>query len=236
MSHALAITWLGHSTFLIQLPNGKRIVTDPWLGNPNCPQTFAKPEALKPLDLILISHGHGDHIGDVAALSRATHAPIVCQFEVGLHLTEKGLQNVKDMGVGGTQEVAGVRVTMTQAVHSSSIVDGGRIAYLGTAAGYILRAPGMPTIYFAGDTGLFGDMKMIAEIYEPEIAFLPIGDLYTMGPDTAAIAAEWLGVKQVVPMHWGTFPALTGTPAELKKHLGQRRIEVLELKPGDTAK
>jgi L-ascorbate metabolism protein UlaG (beta-lactamase superfamily) len=94
----------------------------------------------------------------------------------------------------------------------------------------------MPTIYFAGDTGLFGDMKMIAEIYEPEIAFLPIGDLYTMGPDTAAIAAEWLGVKQVVPMHWGTFPALTGTPAELKKHLGQRRIEVLELKPGDTAK
>jgi L-ascorbate metabolism protein UlaG (beta-lactamase superfamily) len=235
MSHALAITWLGHSTFLIQLPNGKRIVTDPWLGNPNCPQTFAKPEALKPLDLILISHGHGDHIGDVAALSRATHAPIVCQFEVGLHLTEKGLQNVKDMGVGGTQEVAGVRVTMTQAVHSSSIVDGGRIAYLGTAAGYILRAPGMPTIYFAGDTGLFGDMKMIAEIYEPEIAFLPIGDHFTMGPAAAAKAAEFLGVRQIVPMHYGTFPMLTGTPDELKRLVEPRGVDVLVLKPGETA-
>jgi len=236
MSHALAITWLGHSTFLIQLPNGKRIVTDPWLGNPNCPPAFAKPESLKPVDVILVSHGHSDHIGDVAALSRATHAAIVCQFEVGLYLTEKGLQNVKDMSVGGTQDVAGVRVTMTQAVHSSSVVEGGRIVYLGSAAGYILRAAGMPTIYFAGDTGLFGDMKMIGEIYKPDIAFLPIGDLYTMGPDTAAIAAEWLGVKQVVPMHWGTFPALTGTPAELKGALGHKAIEVLELKPGDMAR
>jgi L-ascorbate metabolism protein UlaG (beta-lactamase superfamily) len=236
MSATLAITWLGHSTFLIVLPNGKRIVTDPWFGNPKCPSSFAKAESLKPVDLILVSHGHSDHTSDVAALSRATHAPIVCQFEVGLYFMEKGLHNVKDMGVGGTQDVAGVKITMTQAAHSSSFMEGSNIIYLGTASGYVLRAPDTPTIYFAGDTGLFGDMKIIGEIYKPEIAFLPIGDHYTMGPETAAIAAEWLGVKQVVPMHWGTFPVLTGTPAELKKHLGQRRIEVLELKPGETAK
>ena len=232
---ALSITWLGHSTFILQLPNGKRLITDPWLGNPNCPPALAKPEALKPIHLILVSHGHSDHIGDVVPVARATGAPVVCMFEVGLYLTEKGLQTIRDMGIGGTQEVAGVRVTMTPAMHSGSIVDDGRIVYLGGAAGLILRAPDTPTIYFAGDTGLFGDMKMIGEIYKPAIAFLPIGDLYTMGPDTAAIAAKWLGVRQVVPMHWGTFPALTGTPVKLKEHLAGTSIEVLELKPGETA-
>lgn len=232
---SLSITWLGHSTFLITLANGKRIVTDPWLGNPNCPPKFSKPESLKPIDLILVSHGHSDHTGDVAGVARATGAPIVCIFELGLHFTDKGLQHVKDMGIGGTQEVAGIRVTMTQAVHSGSVVDAGQIVYVGGAAGFILRAPDTPTIYFAGDTGLFGDMKMIGEIYKPAIAFLPIGDHYTMGPDSAALAALWLGVRQVVPMHWGTFPVLTGTPAALKAQLAGAQIEVLELKPGETA-
>ena len=232
---SLSITWLGHSTFLIVFPNGKRVVTDPWLGNPNCPPAFARPEALKPVDLVLVSHGHGDHTGDLLALARATNAPVVCLFELGLHVTGKGLKDVRDMGIGGTQTVSDFTITMTQAVHSGSIVDDGRIVYLGGAAGFIVRAPSAPTIYFAGDTGLFGDMKMLGEIYKPEIAFLPIGDHYTMGPDTAAIAAEWLGVKLVVPMHWGTFPLLTGTPAMLKEHLAETRIEVLELKPGETA-
>jgi len=232
---ALSITWLGHSTFIIGLPSGKRIITDPWLGNPRCPEAFARPEAVKPLDLILVSHGHSDHLCDVVPVARATGAPVVCMFEVGLFLGDKGLQQVCDMGIGGTQEVEGVTITMTQAMHSGSIVDDGRIVYLGGAAGYVLRAPHAPTIYFAGDTGIFGDMKVIAEIYKPEIAFLPIGDLYTMGPDTAAIAARWLGVRQVVPMHWGTFPALTGTPTALKAHLQKTGIDVLELNPGDTA-
>jgi L-ascorbate metabolism protein UlaG (beta-lactamase superfamily) len=155
-------------------------------------------------------------------------------FELGLHFTDKGLQNVRDMGIGGTQDVNGLTITMTQAVHSGSLVEGGRIVYLGGAAGFVLRAHETPTIYFAGDTGLFGDMKMIGEVYRPQIAFLPIGDLYTMGPDTAAIAARWLGVEQVVPMHWGTFPVLTGTPAELEKHLAGSSVEVLKLEPGET--
>lgn len=225
------LTWLGHSTFLIEA-GGKRIVTDPWLTNPNAPSKFQKPESLGTLDLILVSHGHSDHIGDVVALSRATGAPVSCIFELGQWLDQKGVQNIRDMSIGGTQEIDGIRLTMTQAVHSGSTMDNGQIVYLGGAAGYIVRIHGVPTFYFAGDTALFGDMKILRDLYAPEIAFLPIGDHYTMGPDTAAIAAEWLGVRQVVPMHWGTFPLLRGTPAQLKEHLVSKNIEVLELDPG----
>jgi L-ascorbate metabolism protein UlaG (beta-lactamase superfamily) len=231
----LSITWLGHSTFLIQLPSGRRVVTDPWLGNPSCPPALSKVEALLPVDLILVSHGHGDHATDTAALARASGAPVVCIFELGQYLVDKGVRNVRDMGIGGTQEIDGVRITMTAAVHSGSIVENGRIVYLGGAAGFVVRAPDTPTIYFAGDTALFGDMKLIRERYAPEIAFLPIGDHYTMGPEDAALAAEWLGVRQVVPMHWGTFPLLSGTPAAVRAHLAGRSIDVLELAPGETA-
>lgn len=232
----LSITWLGHSAFLIQTPAGTRVLCDPWLGNPSCPAEWAKPAAVLPLDLILLSHGHGDHLGDTVQIARESGAPVVCLFELGQYLTQKGLQDVRDMGKGGTQEVAGVRVTMTHAVHSGSNLDGSQIVYLGGAAGFVLRQAGMPTIYYSGDTALFGDMKVIAELYRPEIAFLPIGDHYTMGPDTAALAAKWLGVRQVVPMHWGTFPLLTGTPAMLKEHLAGTGIDVLELAPGETAR
>jgi L-ascorbate metabolism protein UlaG (beta-lactamase superfamily) len=228
----LSITWLGHSAFLLQTPAGTRILLDPWLSNPSCPAEWATAAAVLPLDLILLSHGHGDHLGDTAQIARESGAPVVCLYEVGQYLGQKGLQQVRDMGIGGTQEVAGVRVTMTNAVHSGSHMDGDQIVYLGGAAGFVLRQSGMPTIYYAGDTALFSDMKLIAELYQPEIAFLPIGDHYTMGPDTAAIAATWLGVRQVVPMHWGTFPLLTGTPAALKEHLAGTDIEVLDLPPG----
>jgi L-ascorbate metabolism protein UlaG (beta-lactamase superfamily) len=232
---SLAITWLGHSTFLIDLPSGQRLVTDPWLGNPNCPAKYRRPESLGRVDLILVSHGHDDHLADAAALSRATHAPVVCLFEVGEYLRGKGLQEVRDMGIGGTQVVDGIRVTMTFAAHSGSITRGGEIQYLGGAAGFVVRADATPTLYFAGDTGLFGDMKIIGEIYAPAIAFLPIGDHYTMGPDTAAIAARWLNVRQVVPMHWGTTPLLTGTPAMLRAALAGTIIDVLEITPGQRA-
>jgi L-ascorbate metabolism protein UlaG (beta-lactamase superfamily) len=231
---ALSFTWLGHSAFVIALPSGQRIITDPWLGNPQCPPAWCKPDALKPVSLILLSHGHGDHFLDVLTLARTTGAPVACLFEAGQYLAGKGLQNVRDMGKGGTQEIDGITVTMTDAVHSGSFVEDGRIVYLGGAAGFVIRAPNTPTIYFAGDTALFGDMKIIGEIYRPEIAFLPIGDHHTMGPDTAAIAARWLGVRQVVPMHWGTFPLLRGTPASLREHLTGSGIDVLDLRPGET--
>jgi L-ascorbate metabolism protein UlaG (beta-lactamase superfamily) len=231
----LAITWLGHSAFLVQLNSGKRIAFDPWIGNPNCPPQFAKPEALKPVDMILVTHGHSDHSSDVVAVARATNAPVVCIFELGGYFQARGLQDVRDMSIGGTQDIAGVKVTMTYATHSGSIVEDGQIVYLGGASGFVIREPGSPTIYFAGDTGLFGDMKIIGELYKPEIAFLPIGDHYTMGPDTAAIAAKWLGVRQVVPIHWGTFPVLAGRPETLKQHLAGTNIDVLMLEPGQTA-
>src|SRR5689334_15413288 len=169
MPSALSITWLGHSTFVIGLPSGKRILLDPWLGNPNCPPAYSKPEALKPIDLILMSHGHGDHRRDVVAVARATGAPVACVYELGMYLTDKGLTGVRDMGICGTQEIAGVSITMTQAVQSGSVDDGWPVVYAGGATGFVLRAPNTPTIYFAGDTGLFGDMKMIGEIYKPEI-------------------------------------------------------------------
>jgi L-ascorbate metabolism protein UlaG (beta-lactamase superfamily) len=229
---SLSLTWLGHSAFLLGLSGGKRVLIDPWISNPNCPAEFSRPNALKPLDLILVSHGHSDHVGEVVNIARASRAPVVCAFELGLYLTEKGLKTVRDMGIGGTQDVDGISITMTQAVHSGSIVDGNQIVYLGGAAGYILRVHGTPTLYFAGDTGIFGDMKIIGEIYKPEIAFLPIGDQYTMGPDTAALAARWLGVRHVVPMHWGTFPVLRGTPEQLRGQLAGTGIEVVEATPG----
>jgi L-ascorbate metabolism protein UlaG (beta-lactamase superfamily) len=229
----LTFTWLGHSTFLFRSPGGKRILTDPWTtGNPACPETHRKVDGL---DLILVSHGHEDHTGDLVAIARATGAHVISNYEIALWLESKGLQNTAPMGHGGTQRIGGIDITMVDAVHGSSIVDDGRIVYLGNAAGYVIRFEDGLAIYFAGDTALFGDMRLIGELYKPLIAFLPIGDRFTMGPDAAARAVEMLGVRQVVPMHFGTFPFLTGRPGRLRELVEARGVEVLELKPGETA-
>jgi L-ascorbate metabolism protein UlaG (beta-lactamase superfamily) len=230
---ALSITWLGHATFIITTPGGKRIVTDPWLeGNPSCP---AGQRRIDKADLILLSHGHSDHSGDIVAVSRATDAPILAVHELSLWLEKKGLRNVQGMGIGGTVNVAGLEVTMVPAVHTSSVVENDTIVYLGQAAGFVVRLENQHSFYFAGDTAIFGDMRLIGEMYSPEIAFLPIGDHYTMGPDAAARAARMLGVRQIVPMHYGTFPVLTGTPDRLKKLVEPHGIDVLVLTPGETA-
>jgi L-ascorbate metabolism protein UlaG (beta-lactamase superfamily) len=228
---SLAITWLGHASFVLRTPGGKTLLFDPWYtGNPSFPAD-AKPAAA---DLILISHGHSDHITDAAVMAKATGATVVGIWEVTSWLGGKGVQNLEPMNKGGTIAVQGLRITMTEALHSSSFDENG-IVYLGEPAGYVVKLENGQSIYFAGDTALFSDMKLIGELYRPDIAFLPIGDRFTMGPDTAAMAAKWLGVRQVVPMHWGTFPLLTGTPEQLKQHLTGSGIEVLELKPGETA-
>jgi L-ascorbate metabolism protein UlaG (beta-lactamase superfamily) len=231
---SLSITWLGHSTFIIGLPSGQRVITDPWLSTPRSPFQRARVEDVGRIDVILVSHGHSDHLEDAASISRVTSAPVVCLFEVGLYLTGRGVQNVRDMGMGGTQTIDNIRITMTPAVHSGSIVERGQIVYLGGAAGFVVRAADAPTIYFAGDTALFGDMRIIRDRHKPDVAFLPIGDRFTMGPEDAAIAAEWLGVKAIVPMHYGTFPELTGTVEELRRHAGPKGIDVIELRTGES--
>lgn len=229
----LSITWLGHSTFIIVTPGGKRIVTDPWLeSNPKCPPDRKRIDRA---DLILVSHGHFDHTGDVVSVSRATNAPIVAVFELAQWFERKGLQNVQGMGVGGTISVAGLEISMTAAVHTSSIVEDDHTVYLGVATGFVVRMENEQAFYFAGDTALFGDMQLIREMYQPDIAFLPIGDHYTMGPDAAARACRILGVRQVVPMHYGTFPVLTGRPERLQTLVQPHGVDVLVLKPGETA-
>ena len=229
---SLAISWLGHSAFRLRTPGGKEVLLDPWYtGNPSFPES-ARPKAA---DLILISHGHSDHITDAAAMAKQTNATVVAIWEITSWLGSKGIKNLEPMNKGGTITSKGLRITMTDARHSSSFDENG-IVYLGEPAGFVVKLENNQSLYFAGDTSLFGDMKLIGEIYKPDIAFLPIGDRFTMGPDTAALAAKWLGVKQVVPMHYGTFPLLTGSPAQLKEHLAGTGIEVLELKPGETAR
>jgi L-ascorbate metabolism protein UlaG (beta-lactamase superfamily) len=226
------ITWLGHATFLVESPGGKRIVFDPWMtGNPASP---ASAKTLGALDLILITHGHGDHTGDAVSLARSSGARVIAPVEVAVWLDQKGLKNVSGMNLGGTVEALGLSITMVQALHSSSVVEDGKIVYLGSPSGFVVRFEDRQALYFAGDTEVFGDMRLIGELHRPDVAILPIGDFYTMGPVHAAKACELLGVTRVIPMHYGTFPVLTGTPQKLRELVEPRGVQVLEVQPGET--
>ena len=229
----MRLTWYGHATFLLETPSGKRVLFDPWMSNPSLPDSSRHLKSLGHLDLMLITHGHFDHTADAVSIARSSGARVVAPVELGKWLEKKGLQNVTAMNIGGTIDAGGLSITMVPAQHSSSMEDGGAIIYMGLATGFVVKLEDGRTIYFAGDTSVFGDMRLIGEMYHPEIAILPIGDFYTMGPEQAAKACELLGVKKVIPMHYGTFPALTGTPAKLRELVGSR-VEVLEFQPGQS--
>jgi L-ascorbate metabolism protein UlaG (beta-lactamase superfamily) len=226
----IEITWLGHGTFQLKMESGEVIVLDPWIeGNPVYPKTHKFDR----VDAILISHGHNDHIHDAVPLAKRFKPQVVCIYETGLWLEGKGVTKVSAMNKGGSQRVGPLTVTMTHAIHSCGILDEGKIIYGGEASGYVLRIPDGRAIYFAGDTNVFSDMALIREMYAPTLAMLPIGDLFTMSPREAAVACRLLQAPQVIPMHFGTFPPLTGRPDQLAKLLEDTPgITVWPLEPG----
>ena len=227
---ATSLTWLGHASFRLDSPGGKRIYVDPFLsGNPRTPESEKTPERC---DLIVVTHGHGDHVGDTIAIHNELGCPVVAQVELRGWLTRNGVADdgqAHSPNKGGTVAVEGVKVTLTDANHSSSAPDG---SYAGEPCGVVLELEDGFKLYFSGDTNVFGDMSLIGRIYSPDVAVLPIGDHYTMGPQEAAVALELLGVPRCVPSHYGTFPLLTGTPDELRRLAPE--VEVLAPEPGET--
>jgi L-ascorbate metabolism protein UlaG (beta-lactamase superfamily) len=234
INRGFALTWLGHSSFKLVTRGARTLLIDPFIeGNPSCPheqKTFEK------LDVMAISHGHGDHMSDAVNLGKKHKPVVICNYEIHLFLQKKGVTTTSPMNKGGTQEAAGIKFTMVHATHSSGIEDGGQVVYGGEPCGYVITLEDGTRIYHAGDTAVHADMALIAELYVPEIALLPIGDLYTMSPREAAVAARMLKPKYIVPMHHGTMPALTGTPDALREELKRLGVaaEVVALRPGES--
>ena len=226
----VALTWLGHNAFRFDTPGGKRVYIDPFLDNPKCPDSEKEPERI---DLIALTHGHDDHVGNTVELAKKFDCPVVAIVELRGWLATQGLPEDMSQAFnkGGTVEQDGVKVTMTDARHSSGGFGNGHYLYLGEPCGFVFELENGTKLYFAGDTSVFMDMQLIGRIYEPDVAILPIGDHFTMGPREAAVALELLGVKRCVPCHYGTFPILTGTPEQLAELTD---VELLTPQPGET--
>jgi L-ascorbate metabolism protein UlaG (beta-lactamase superfamily) len=233
-----SLTWLGHAAFRVDTASGKRLYVDPFLnGNPKCPENEKEPERV---DGIFITHGHNDHVGDTLALAQKFQCPVVAPVELRDYLGMQGYEpnGPHDPNKGGTVDVDGVKVTLVHAQHSSSFMtekEGGgyEIVYTGEPCGLVFDFGEGPKVYFAGDTNVFGDMALIARLYGPEVAVLPIGGQYTMDPKEAALALELLGSTRCVPCHYGTFPVLAGTPDQLRE-LAPAGVEVVSLEPGES--
>jgi L-ascorbate metabolism protein UlaG (beta-lactamase superfamily) len=225
----VTFTWLGHGSYRFDSAEGKRIYVDPWFDNPKCQESEKQPERC---DVLAITHGHGDHIGSAQAVSGLSPT-VIGIIELATWLEGQGASNTIGMNKGGTVEADGVKFTMTQAVHSGGFAQpGSDPLYLGEPAGFVIEFENGLKVYCAGDTDVFSDMELIARLYSPDVAILPIGDHFTMGPRAAAVALELLGTSRCIPIHWGTFPLLTGTPDELKQHAPS--VELLTPEPGET--
>ena len=221
------LTWLGHGAFRFDTPGGKRVYLDPFLDNPKCPEGEKQPERI---DILALTHGHGDHVGNSVDLINRFKPTVVGNVELLGWLDGQGAEvgEVPGTNKGGTRDVDGVKFTMTDAKHSSGGPNG---EYLGEAAGFVVEVENGTKLYFSGDTAVFGDMQLIGRMYEPDVAILPIGDHFTMGPKQAAVALELLGVSRCVPCHYGTFPLLHGSPDELAQLTD---VELLVMEPGET--
>lgn len=235
LNRGVSITFLGHACFRLTSPQGTVLIVDPWItGNP---QAAAGTEEAGKLDYILVTHGHGDHLGDARALALRSGAMVVAMPEICHYLVQQGLEPGKALGMnkGGTVALGDLRITMVHALHSSSIADNDHLVYGGEAAGFVMTFENGFSVYHAGDTAVFSDMKIIGDLYQPELAMLPIGSHYVMGPEEATYACRLLRPRYVIPMHFGTFPVLTGTPEhfqELMKALPE--VTVVLMKPGET--
>ena len=230
IGRGVSVTFYGHSAFKLT-GDGLTVAIDPWLSNPllNTPV-----EQVGKVDLILVTHGHADHVGETVPLAKKTGAPVLAIHELSLILANQGAPQVIGMNKGGTVPFRGLKVTMTNAVHSSAVDEGGKLIAAGDPGGFVIKFPNGFTAYHAGDTAVFKDMELIRELYQPELAMLPIGSHYVMNPVEAALACRLLKPKWVIPMHYGTFPVLTGTPEELKELIKGEDIEVIALKPGES--
>lgn len=227
--NGLEITWLGHAAVRFRLGDGTTVFIDPWLTNPSAPESEHRQDRA---DAVYLTHGHFDHVGDTVDLVKSTGASLYCIHEISIWAEAQGIEEPVGCNKGGTLEgPGGIKATMVDAVHSSGISGDEGIIPGGEAAGWVLEFPGGPTVYHAGDTMVFKDMELIGELFSPGIAMLPIGGWFTMDPRQAARAGQLLGVDTVIPIHFGTFPILTGTPEELRQHAGAA-FEVAELEIG----